>query len=54
MRIGRSIVQALNRFVTAPGVAVSPEKATEEQYEVVDRIVPGRWFLVRPSPGTGK
>ena len=27
MRVGRSIVQALSRFVTAPGVAVSPEKA---------------------------
>jgi hypothetical protein len=53
MRVGRSIVQALSRFVTAPGVAVSPEKAQKNNVSV-DRIVPGSWFLVRPCPGTGK
>ena len=54
MRVGRSIVQALSRFVTAPGVAVSPEKAQKNNVKSLIALFLAVGFLVRPSPGTGK
>jgi len=49
MRVGRSIAQAMSRFVTAPGVAVSPEKAQKNKIKAFIGLIMAVAFWSVPA-----